>query len=358
ILDSTGRELYPGHVLIEEVGTVSNIESLIRDPTVGVFSGRGRTLLSGLFDTHTHLTWNGGDLRALGVLGVEDHTLRTMRSAQCFLDSGYTMYWGAASAKPRLDVVIRDAINGGHIPGPRCLANGQELAKADGELEIREVIHENVKLGVDQIMLGISGESVTEIRAATDCTRAWITVCTLARARESVRLNILHGVDVIYHAIYEAAAFADPQAAAQKGGYGTELETAIKWLKEMHPRGITILPGWAHTPATPSTLLCSWVLRPWKQFSLRRLKEASSFMREHDLGKIQPGYYADCILVNGNPLEDIAILQDQSTLDVIVINGRVHKRCPLENYRPITIAAEDVGEDAIFREFKFLTIER
>ena len=48
-------------------------------------------------------------------------------------------------------------------------------------------------------------------------------------------------------------------------------------------------------------------------------------MREHELGKIQPGFYADCILVDGDPLSDIEILQDHSRLNVIMINGRVHK---------------------------------
>jgi cytosine/adenosine deaminase-related metal-dependent hydrolase len=52
---------------------------------------------------------------------------------------------------------------------------------------------------------------------------------------------------------------------------------------------------------------------------------AALLMRGNELGKIQPGYYADCILVNGDPLEDITVLQDHSKLDVIIINGRVHK---------------------------------
>lgn len=47
--------------------------------------------MSGLGDGHTHLTWNGTDLDHLGDLGVEEHTLFTMKSAKCFLDSGYTM---------------------------------------------------------------------------------------------------------------------------------------------------------------------------------------------------------------------------------------------------------------------------
>lgn len=158
---------------IAEVGVVEDVASLLKDPTVRVFNGRGRTLMSGLCDAHAHLTWNGGNLTALGELGVEEHTLLTMRSAQCFLDSGYTMCWGAASAKPRLDIVIRDAINAGDIYGPRYLANGQEIAKTDGDLvpgitayadtpeEIREVIRGHVALGVDQIKLSISGESVS-----------------------------------------------------------------------------------------------------------------------------------------------------------------------------------------------------
>jgi hypothetical protein len=80
--------------------------------------------------------------------------------------------FGAASAKERLDVVIRDAINAGDIPGPRSLANGKEMARHGGELigsitafadgpnEMREVIRHHVKLGVDNIKLSISGEEV------------------------------------------------------------------------------------------------------------------------------------------------------------------------------------------------------
>jgi hypothetical protein len=48
-------------------------------------------------------------------------------------------------------------------------------------------------------------------------------------------------------------------------------------------------------------------------------------MRSHEIGRIQPGYYADCILVDGDPLQDISILQDHDKLNVIIINGRVHK---------------------------------
>lgn len=96
ILDSTGRIPYEGDVLMEgekitKVGVVPNVEVLKKDPAVRVFHGRGRTLMSGLGDAHTHFTWNGGDLNRLGDLAIEEHVLLTARSAQCYLDSGYTM---------------------------------------------------------------------------------------------------------------------------------------------------------------------------------------------------------------------------------------------------------------------------
>lgn len=55
---------------------------------------------------------------------------------------------------------------------------------------------------------------------------------------------------------------------------------------------------------------------------------AKLFMQENELGKVQPGYYADMILVDGNPLKDITILQDHAKLSVIMINGRIHKASP------------------------------
>lgn len=78
---------------------------------------------------------------------------------------------------------------------------------------------------------------------------------------------------------------------------------------------------------------------------------AKLFMRENELGKILPGYYADCILVDGNPLEDISILQDHDRLNIIVMNGRVHKAGRREYVRDL--AAFPGGVEAVeFPEVK------
>lgn len=60
---------------------------------------------------------------------------------------------------------------------------------------------------------------------------------------------------------------------------------------------------------------------------------AALLMRAHELGSIRPGYYADCILVDGNPLDDIAVLQQHDRINIIVINGRVHKAARREYVR-------------------------
>ncbi|HEY5760187.1 MAG TPA: amidohydrolase family protein, partial [Steroidobacter sp.] len=47
------------------------------------------------------------------------------------------------------------------------------------------------------------------------------------------------------------------------------------------------------------------------------------------LGIIEPGAIADLIVVDGNPLEDLGLLQDQGAhLSVIMQQGRLHKYNP------------------------------
>lgn len=83
---------------------------------------------------------------------------------------------------------------------------------------------------------------------------------------------------------------------------------------------------------------------------------AKLFMREHELGQIKPGYYADCILVDGNPLQEIEVLQDHSKLNVILINGRVHK-AGREEYLPPPIPDQKI-KNRIVAEVEFPDAKR
>ena len=48
-------------------------------------------------------------------------------------------------------------------------------------------------------------------------------------------------------------------------------------------------------------------------------------MQDDKLGKVERGYTADLLLVDGDPLSDIAVLQDSSRIVGIMKGGCFHK---------------------------------
>jgi imidazolonepropionase-like amidohydrolase len=392
ILDSTGADPYRGDVLVED-DRIAGVGTVEQDRADGarVVEGRGRTLMSGLCDAHTHFSWNNSaDLDGLGHTPVEEHLLFCVESAKTYIDSGYTMCLGAASAKERLDVVCRDAINAGRIPGPRYLANGPEIATtggaiiksitkfADGPEGMRLAVRELIDIGVDQVKLSMTGEEITgtmraedtyfsdeEVAAAVaEAHRRGKRVCAHARSGLSVKMCVRNGVDIIYHAsftdpegmdmleankdwvwvgpginwliatLYEAEAFGFPQEAAEAVGYKRELEIAVEGLREMHRRGIRIVPGgdygFAWTPhGTYARDLQHFVeylgFTPMEAILSATKLGGEIMQRPDELGQVQPGYLADLILVDGDPLADITVLQDHTALNAIMKDGKFHK---------------------------------
>jgi imidazolonepropionase-like amidohydrolase len=69
---------------------------------------------------------------------------------------------------------------------------------------------------------------------------------------------------------------------------------------------------------------------------------AKLFMRSHKMGQVRAGNFADCILVDGDPLQNVEILQDHDRLNVIQISGRVHKAARSDYLSPATAAAAGV----------------
>jgi imidazolonepropionase-like amidohydrolase len=145
---------------------------------------------------------------------------------------------------------------------------------------------------------------------------------------------VVPAINWLIATLYEAEAFGYTHAQACRAGYAREFDAAVASLKEMHRRGIVVLPGgdygFAWTPhGTYARDLEHFVnlldFTPHEAIIAATAGIAALMMRSHELGKIKEGYYADCILVDGDPLEDITILQDRSRLHLICINGRVHK---------------------------------
>lgn len=94
VLDSTGAAPYRGDVLVKGKRIIS-VGSKLASETLQdalVIEGRGRTLMSGLCDSHTHVTFvNSPNVDHIVALPVEKHTILATKSARQFLDSGYTM---------------------------------------------------------------------------------------------------------------------------------------------------------------------------------------------------------------------------------------------------------------------------
>src|SRR5215475_2712972 len=239
ILDGSGAEPFLGDVLVEgrRIAAVERDGRLPRGDA-RVIDGAGATLMPGLIEPHGHVSYpDAGSNAEFTTLPPEEHVLITMRNAKTMLDCGYTSVLSGASAKPRLDVVIRNEINAGRIPGPRYLANGPEITVtgglgddnelhlphidtptfawvADGPEEIRKVCRLLVREGVDLLKLNISGDTGPrdsrsqravmtdgEVAAAMEIARAGaVRVCAHARSAESVKMCVRHGLGIIYHA--------------------------------------------------------------------------------------------------------------------------------------------------------------
>src|SRR5258705_760610 len=245
ILDGTGALPYSGEVLVQ--GTrISRISRGARAlPTAGVTTvdGGGATLMPGLVEAHTHFSWNDQPgLSEIQRMPTEEHILWCAHIARRYLDMGFTSCIGAATAKPRLDVVIRNAIESGQIAGPRYLAASQAItlpgglgdetlphlpypefsfgAIVNGPEEMRKTVRMFLKYGVDTVKLNLSGEYTAGIPADfTPMTEEDMTVARKdehvrsarlaahARSAESEEQCVRHGIQIIYH-----ASFADEEA--------------------------------------------------------------------------------------------------------------------------------------------------
>jgi imidazolonepropionase-like amidohydrolase len=334
---------------------------------------------------------------------TEEHTLFTAAVAKKYIDAGYTMCVGAAAAKPRLDVVIRNAINAGEIPGPRYLANGQEIgtigalgdtnpvhidhpllsfgALVSGPEEMRKTVRTFIKYGVDLIKLNLSGEEIAKVgadetpmseeeiaMACAEAKRRGKRICAHARSAQSVKLCVKYGIEMVYHASYaddeaidmlEAAKhkhFVAPGLAwlirtARNAGewgiapgsalaiaYERELAIAIEGLKKMHKRGIRIMPGgdygFAWTPhGTYAKDLEYFVellgFTPMEAI-LSTTKLGGEIMgRPNELGQVKEGFLADLLLVDGDPVANIRILQEQSRILSVMKDGVFHREPPV-----------------------------
>jgi imidazolonepropionase-like amidohydrolase len=264
---------------------------------------------------------------------------------------------------------------------------------ADGPEEFRRWARFFVREGVDTLKINPSGdEGVPAARAHTTVmTDAEVAaVCQVARAQdkrvaaharsaESVKMSLRHGVEIIFHAtladeealdMLEAAkdrvfvaptigiswtAYHDapllrgsPLPDEAKRRMEAEIERGCANMKSLQRRGVRVLPGgdygFAFNPMPRNARDLEHFVKLFGFSPMEAIVAATRYggelmMRGSELGQVKEGHLADLLLVDGDPLADIAILQDASRLLAIMKDGSFHKR-PQPNRNAQPLAAE------------------
>ncbi|HYF42400.1 MAG TPA: amidohydrolase family protein [Ramlibacter sp.] len=403
IIDGSGAAAFPGEVLVQgnRISRVGRGQRAVPVSGVQTIDAGGATLMPGMVESHTHFAWNDAPtLDAIQRMPTEEHVLWTAGVAKTYLDHGWTSCVGAATAKPRLDVVVRNAINQGLIPGPRYLAASQEITvpgglgdetlphlpfpefsfgvNVNGAEDMRKVVRMFLKYGVDSIKLNLSGDNFVpgapaettwmtdaEVAAAMEEVKLRGKRCTVhARSAASVKQALRHGCEVIYHAsftdeesldmleaqrdrifvapgiailyamLHEAEPFGITHAKAVEMGYQIEWDAALESLKAMHRRGVRILfggdYGFAFTPHCQNARDLEFFVRYLGFTPMEAIRCATQYggqiMKQgHELGVVREGYLADLLLVDGDPLANIAILRDPKRILAVMKDGKFYK---------------------------------
>ena len=343
------------------------IVSVGQAPASGtVIDARGRYVIPGLFDAHTHI----GSLRA----------------ARTALESGVTTA-RSAGVSAYVDVGLRELARSGAIAGPDVLAAGyhvrpqlaEEAFLTDPTLwpfmnggvtspdAIRQVVRANLARGVDWI------KTTSTERAGLPETDPRKQLYTAAEVKAMVDEAATKGIPVMAHAHGEEGALAAVQAGvrsiehgtylsdealalmAQKGTYlvptyatvidlvepGGDYDGAGLHLRGSHmlPRlratvarahaaGVRIVAG-ADTGYGPSSVtriaheIAAFVeigMTPLQALQSATTVAAELFGMDERAGAIEPGLEADLVVVEYNPLENVRTLQDPL---LVISNGRV-----------------------------------
>ena len=114
-------------------GASETLPSDARGDPPATIDGRGATLLPGLVDAHAHYTFDPteGRLQVIARRSDERILADAERHAARALRAGITTARGAGSIRG-LELVLRDRIAAGLTPGPRLVAAGTAVGSADG----------------------------------------------------------------------------------------------------------------------------------------------------------------------------------------------------------------------------------
>ena len=222
------------------------------------------TLLPGLIDAHTHLTFDPNfGYQELGI-SIPKEALIGAKNAKITLEAGFTTVRNVG-ANGYTDIALRDAVNEGLLPGPRIIASGPALsitgghcdqnllpyewhAKSDGAADgvesVQHKVREIIKYGADVIKICATGGvlskgddpraaqyTLEEMKAiVADAHRLGRKVAAHAHGAQGILWASEAGVDSIEHGSYiDDAAIAMMKS---KGTYLVPTQYLADWMTE------------------------------------------------------------------------------------------------------------------------------
>ena len=357
-------------LLIDGAGdTRSNARVFVNGSTVTRVDGlRGAvdydlsdlTLMPGWIDTHVHLTSHfeaDGRLHREGVAETSAQTmLHAVGNAYRTLLAGFTTVQSLGSP---LDADLRDAIDRGDVPGPRVLTSLQAVTSATGDADaIRAYIRALKADGADVVKVFASGSireggvralSDEQIEAACDEGRAQgLRVAVHAYGSEVVSSVIRAGCNSVEHgnryddetlALFaEHGTFLGFHVGLLWDNYAVNRERFIgignytpegfsrmnqarrigmrRFRETLRNRDVQVVFGTDATAGAHGRNAEELIVRideagqdPMDAIVSATSRAARSLGLGEELGQVAPGFTADLVAVDGNPLEDVTALR-------------------------------------------------
>jgi imidazolonepropionase-like amidohydrolase len=237
-LDVRTGSMIAGAVILIEGDRIKEVGANLAIPAGAEVIDLGqKTILPGLIDCHTHLTFDLGSVGFAGLgLSIPREALIGARNARLTLDAGFTTVRNVG-ARGYSDVALRDAINAGDVPGPRIVASGPSLGitgghcddnllapefhhvaegVADGTPSVMQKTREVIKYGANVIKICSTGGvlslgddpkasqyTLEEMKAiVAEAHRLGRKVAAHAHGGDGIKLAVLAGVDSIEHGTY------------------------------------------------------------------------------------------------------------------------------------------------------------
>jgi imidazolonepropionase-like amidohydrolase len=339
----------------------------------------GLTLMPGLVDAHLHLCFDATSDPVGHLAQADDNTLRERMAgaARRALRAGVTTVRDLGD-RGYLALELRDrGPAGGAGPLPAIVAAGPPITTpgghchflggaASGERALRAAVRERAERGVDVIKVMASGGNMTpgslpyepqfgaaSLRVIVDeAHRHGLPVTAHAHSARSITDAVAAGVDAIEHATFMTADGVDaPEAviraiAARRiavgwtvgrdpGHVGTvppqiasRMAGLLATRRRLYEAGAVLVPGSdaGVTPAKPHDVLrhapndlAAAGLSPAEILWAMTSRAAQACGLGHRKGRIAPGFDADILAVDGDPLADLAAIR---RLRAVYADGR------------------------------------